>query len=144
MGKMPFIAQLQAGMEAAKAFTTSLFSFTSGAILELEETKTDKWAATPITIPASGWKLSEGQGAEPSSETYPYYFDIEDENVTTLDRAEVTFSVGSLPEATSCGLCPTCETVNGRIRLWSSSKPEANITAEYWIEQGTSPKERKE
>lgn len=138
MGKMPFIAQLRASMEAAKCFAAGLFSSTSGAILELEETKTDKWAATPITIPVSGWKSGS------SSEAYPYYFDIEDENVTALDRAVVTLSVGSLSEAASCGLCQTCETADGRIRLLSSSEPEADIVAEYWIEQGASPEERKE
>lgn len=138
MGKMPFIAQLRTSVEAAKSFTAGLFSSASGAILELEKTKADKWAATPITIPASGWKAGS------SSETYPYYFDIEDENVTSLDRAVVTLSVGSLSEAASCGLCQTCETADGRIRLLSSSMPEADIVAEYWIAQGSSPEERKE
>ena len=138
MGKMPFIAQLRAGTEAARSFAAGLFSSASGAIMELDETNTDKWAATPITIPASGWKSGS------SSEAYPYYFDIEDENVTVLDRAVVTFSAGSLSEAASCGLCQTCETADGRISLLASSKPEADIVAEYWIEQGASPEERKE
>lgn len=139
MGKMSLIEQLRASAEAAKTFAVGLFGSTTGAILEMEETKADKWTATPVTIPASGWNLAEGQNAVAPSEAYPYYFDLSAEGVTAIDRATVTFAYASLVEVTRCGICQTCETANGRIRLWSATCPETNITAEYWIEQGSSP-----
>lgn len=139
MGKMPFIAQLRASAEAAKNFAAGLFVLASGAVLELEETKADKGEATPITIKASDWKLPEGQETPATSEEYPYYLDIKVEGVTALDRATVTVAVEALSEAVKCGLCPTCETSDGKIRLWSASKPTADMAAEYWIEQGANP-----
>ena len=139
MGKVPLIEQLRASAEAAKAFAAGLFGSTTGALLEMEETKADKSISTPVTIPANGWTLVEGQDAQAPSAAYPYYFDIIDQDVSSHDRAAVTFSIASLPEAARCGICQTCETVNGRIRLWSAASPESSITAEYWIEQGASP-----
>ena len=139
MGKMPLIEQLRASAEAAKNFAASLFGSTTGALFEMEETKADKCTASSVAIPASGWKLADGQEGEAPSEAYPYYLDLSAENVTALDRATVTFSIVSLSEAARCGICQTCETANGRIRLWSAARPETDITAEYWIEQGASP-----
>ncbi len=139
MGKMPLIRQIRASAEAAKNFAAGLFSSTAGALLEIEETKVDKWAATPVTIPASSWKLADSQDTPALSEAYPYYVNISAENATALDRATVAFSIASLSEAIRCGICQTCETANGRIRLWSAARPETDITAEYWIDQGASP-----
>lgn len=136
MGKMPFIVQLRACMTAAKNYTAGLFGASLSAIQEMEETKADKAVCLPVTIQASGWKLPEGQEQPADTETYPYFYDLEVTGLTALHRASVTITKGSLAEATACGLCPACETSDGNIRLWSAGKPEKDIEAEYWVEQG--------
>lgn len=136
MGKSPFIAQLRASMTAAKSFAAGLFGAAFSAITEMEGTKADRGAGIRITIPTSGWKLPEGQTSPAEAEAYPYFYDLEADGVTVLDRASVYISKGSLKDAALCGLCPTCETSSGKIRLWSAGVPEKDITAEYWIDQG--------
>ena len=135
MGKMPLIAQFRAGVTAARNYAASLFGPMALAMQEMEDTKADRGVGVRVTIQASAWTLQEDQAI---SEAYPYFYDLKADGVTAADRAEVTISVGSLSEAALRGLCPTCETGSGKIRLWSAEKPEKNIEAEYWIEQGMS------
>ncbi len=136
MGKTPFIAQLRASATAAKNFTVGLFGAAFSAITEMEGTKADRGAGVRITIQASGWKLPEGQTEPAATEAYPYFYDLKVDGVTALDRASVAIAKGSLEDATLCGICPTCETSTGNIRLWSAGVPGKDIIAEYWIEQG--------
>lgn len=134
MGKLPFIVQLRDCVTAAKNYTVGLFGAAFSAITEMEDTKADKGTCVPVTVKTSGWKLLESQ-EEPGA--YPYFYDLKVDGVTALDRASISIAVGSLAEAALCGLCPTCETGNGTIRLWSAETPGKDIKAEYWIEQGT-------
>lgn len=136
MGKTPVIVLLRACMTTAQKYTVGLFGASFSAIREMEDTKSDKGTGVPVTIQASGWKLPEGQDAPADTEMYPYFYDLKADGVTVLDRASITIAKGSLEDAALCGFCPTCETSNGNIRLWSAGVPEKDITAEYWIEQG--------
>lgn len=136
MGKSPFIAQLRASMTAAKNYTIGLFGAAFSAITEMEGTKADRGMSVPVTIMASGWKLPDGQTTPAATDVYPYFYDLKVDGVTALDRASISVAVGSLEDAALCGLCPTCETGNGVIRLWSAGVPGKDITAQYWIEQG--------
>jgi len=56
--------------------------------------------------------------------------------VTAHDRATITIAPASIGTAASCKLCPTNETLAGKIRVRSVSVPAKSIAAEYWIEQG--------
>lgn len=85
--------------------------------------------ATPITIPTSGWQSDSTAG-------YPKYYDISVTGITAKDRAEITISHSSLDTAKTCGLCPTNETLAGKIRVRAASIPTAAISAEYWIMDG--------
>lgn len=128
--KMTTLAQLQSaalmGLQAAGAVAQAA----AEAIEEvLDVVKADKAEATAITIPATGW--NKGTDA-----AYPYYCDIVVEGITANDRAEITIAPGSLDKAKACGLCPTNETLAGKIRVHSIYIPEAAIAAEYWIEDG--------
>lgn len=133
MSKMSLIAQFRAGAAAARSYAASLFSPMALAMKELEDTKADRGTGVPVTIPASAWTMQEDQTGP---ETYPYFCDLTANGVTAADRAEVAIAMESLSEAAACGLCPTCETGSGKIRLWAAGTPEKSIKAEYWIEQG--------
>lgn len=88
-----------------------------------------KGAATPVTIPMTGWNSD-------NNANYPKYYDIAVTGLTANDRAEITIAPSSMGTAISCGLCPTNETLAGKIRVRSTSIPTAAIAAEYWIEDG--------
>lgn len=98
----------------------------TGAALD---TKQDIPLSVSCTIPVSGW-------ASDSTADYPKYYDISVSSITAKDRAEVTLAPASLSIASKCGLCCTCETLNGKIRLRAKSVPTAAMTAEYWVEKG--------
>ena len=91
--------------------------------------KQDKSAAVHRILSADAWQCDEAG-------EYPYYCDIPAPGITAADRAEVTLAPNSLLASVECGLCPTCETLAGTIRLRAAQAPEQEIKAEYWITQG--------
>lgn len=97
----------------------------SGAL----EGKQDKPEAVPCTIPASGWQ-------QDGTVDFPYYYDLTAEGVTASDKAEVALSPAGIRAAADCGLCPSSETLAGKIRLRASSVPAKSMTAVYWLEKG--------
>lgn len=104
----------------------------------LETGKADKVSPVSFIIPAEGWASEEidETGEEETGASYPYYIDIAVTGVTAKDRADVTISVDGLGTATSCGLCPISETLEGKIRLRAVSAPDETIPAEYWLHSG--------
>lgn len=86
-------------------------------------------SATSVTIPKTGW------GSD-STATYPKYYDIAVSGVTASDRANVDIAPAALSTAAACGLCPTCETLAGKIRLRAVKVPAASMAATYWVEKG--------
>lgn len=97
---------------------------------KLEVGKENKVSPVSITIPTEGWASEEiGETDEEGTEaSYPFYYDIA--------AADVTISRESLDAATVCGLCPTSETTEGKIRLRAMKAPTEAITAEYWLRSG--------
>lgn len=91
--------------------------------------KQDKPKATACSIPAAGWESDKTSG-------YPKYYDMPVAGVTEKDRVDITLAPAGLSAAVKCGLCPTCESLAGKVRLRAASVPDAAIAAEYWIEQG--------
>lgn len=98
-------------------------------IAEIDDAKLDKPVPTPCTIPTTGWQSDSTAG-------YPKYYDISVTGITAKDRAEITISHSSLDTAKTCGLCPTNETLAGKIRVRAVSVPTKAISAEYWIMDG--------
>jgi len=133
MGKSPLIEQLRACAAAAKNFAIGKVleaaESMSSDLEEMETNKADKPTAVSCTIPTAGWEKDETEG-------YPQYYDLPVPGVTARDRAEVTLAPSGLDTAAKCGMCQTCETLAGKIRLRAASVPAADIAAEYWIEQG--------
>ncbi len=133
MGKSSLIKQLRACAAAAKTFVTSrvleAVESMSKDLDEMDSRKADKPAAVSCVIPVSGWGSDSTAG-------YPKYYDIAVNGVTAKDRADVTLAISGLETAIKCGMCKTCETMTGKIRIRAVSVPTAAIAAEYWIEQG--------
>lgn len=120
------VLTLDIGVDAANVTTDDEHQFVSG------DEKTawgHKPSAVSVTVPASGWGSDNTDG-------YPVYYDIEVLGVTEKDRASVTIAVGSLAAARACGMCPTNETLESKIRIRARQAPAEEITAQYWIEKG--------
>lgn len=134
MGKIAVIEHLRSCAVASRNFVTGLIGDVAGtvadALEELDRAKANKTGSTAVKIPVSGW------GTDNSIATYPKYYDIAVNGITAKDRAEITIAPGSLDEAKACGLCPTNETLEGKIRVRASSVPMTAIAMECWIEDG--------
>lgn len=102
--------------------------FTELVTEELRGKRDNAWYAACV-LPAAGWVRDGPDG-------YPYRLDVLAEGITGRDRAEVVLEPSSQETALKCALCPSCETLDGRIRFWAASIPAADIAAEYWIEKG--------
>ena len=96
--------------------------------------KQDQSRTEAVTIPVTGWARDPGEDA--AAQKYPWYCDIAIPGVTARDRAEITIAPGSIQEAAACGMCPTNETLDGKIRIRAVQAPQSSIQAEYWIEAG--------
>lgn len=123
LGQMEMMAKrnIRAAGEVAQA--------AAEAIEEIDTLKANKGETVSITIPITGWSSD-------SSSSYPQYYDIAVSEVTANDRAEITIAPGSIDIAQACGLCPTNETLAGKIRVRSTKIPTEAISAEYWLENG--------
>lgn len=134
MSKLTLTKHLKALALDAKEYAERLVgSFATAAIEAIEEidsNKSDKTAAVVLSIPAVGWSKDE------DATSYPYYYDVEVSGVTAKDRAAISIAPDSIDAAIACGLCPTNQTIDGKIRLWAKKAPIKAITAEYWLEQG--------
>lgn len=134
MSKITALEHLRACAVASRDFVTGLIGEVAGtvadALEELEQAKANKTSSTAVTIPATGWGTDSGVAA------YPRYYDIAVTGVTTKDRAEISIAPGSLEAAKNCGICPTSETLAGKIRVRAAKAPTAAIAVEYWLENG--------
>lgn len=110
--------------------TTATFGEVDSALAAMDNDKLDKPNAVAVNIPASGW------GSDTSIAAYPKYYDLAVAGITAKDRASVYIAPTSIETAKSCGICPTCETLAGKIRIRAAQVPSADISAEYWIEKG--------
>lgn len=91
--------------------------------------KQDKVNAVSVTIETAEWSAD-------TVGPYKFCYDIPVAGLTVKDRADIALAPASVKVATSCGLCPTTETLAGKIRLRAISKPTVNIAAEYWLTGG--------
>lgn len=134
MGKLTYINHLKACAEAARNFTNGLVAnlaqTVTEAMQEMEAAKADKQASVSLTIPKTGWS------DDAASTSYPKYLDITVSSITAKDSVNIAISPSSMAVAIACGMCPTSETLSGKIRIRAKSVPSANIQAEYRLNQG--------
>lgn len=127
--KTTVIGQMQTAMQRVKNVIAQVAQAAAQDVEVLETGKADKLSGVLVTIPAAGWESDGAAG-------YPRYYDINAAGVTDMDRASVDLSPASQGTAAACGLCPACETLEGKIRLRAANAPAAAMTANYWIEKG--------
>lgn len=124
------VSGLQGDIQNLASQTTQGFQQANTALQTLDGKKLDKTSNVPFVIPANGWNTDE------SADEYPIFYELAVEGITAKDRANIAFAPASVTAAVTCGICPTCETVAGKIKIRSTVRPTADLTAEYWIETG--------
>jgi len=77
---------------------------------------------TPIRIPTTGW-TAEMVG------DYPYYADITNENIEEEMMPQLIFSTENCKTARKYGIGETCETLDNKLRVYSSKIPQEEIPA---------------
>ena len=102
-----------------------------GTVAEIEEAINDFPIASPISISTNGW-----QTISPAMGEYSYYYDIIQSDIDSSDLPVVTVSPSSITTAVTCGLCPSCESFNGYIRIYSKMVPADVITIQCWVLKG--------
>lgn len=78
----------------------------------------------------------DGDGGADLQDIYPYYYDLTATEVTANDKVDIVIAPKSLSVASKCGMCPTNESLSGKIRVWASQVPTASINIEYKISNG--------
>lgn len=124
------VSSLREDIQGLTSQAAQTFEQIDEALVDMEGQKLDKTNAVTFSILTSGW------GTDNNIAGYSKYYDIAVTGVTEKDRAEITIAPSSLDTAKACGLCPTNQTLAGKIRVRAASIPIAAIAAEYWIENG--------
>lgn len=117
--------------EAAAAGVLQLSDALNQSVTEIEAALNDLPSAASITILPTDWTQDTTIDSP-----YQYYYDIIDAAVNSTDLPIVSVAPNSLDTAAACELCPTCESLTGRIRLYSKSAPSASIVVECWVIRG--------
>ena len=132
MEKLTTLGHLQAAAGKAMGFASEVAAAASAAIREVHKLKADKPLGVVFSLPASGWE------EDAAAEAYPMYYDFAITGVTAKDRASVVLAPASQATAIACGLCPTNETIAGKIRFRADTAPAEAISAVYYLDKGRS------
>lgn len=124
MSKAFTLSQADDAMGAQKNFTAEVAATAAKAIQLVETAKQDKLDAISIMIPTTGWNTDSSE--------YPHFYDIEDSNVTSSDRADVTIATSG-EAVEKFGFSGITETAAGYIRIRAKAVPTQVISAEYQI-----------
>lgn len=119
--------------QAAKNFVNNIIGNIAGTVadclLDLAKKKADKITVSSFSIPASGWV------ADSSVVGYAVHLDIPVTGITNTDVATITLAPSSVRISKECGLCPTNETISGKIRLWAMKAPTSTMSSELIIQK---------
>lgn len=74
-----------------------------------------------IKIPKDAWVSEEIDG-------FHYSVDIPCDNITERHYPSVALDITSLEVASTAGLCPTVQSLDGKMRFWAKTKPNKDIT----------------
>lgn len=79
-----------------------------------------------LQIPRTGWTA-----LDPPKGDYKYQCDLTVEDSKESHYPEAALSIESLATAEACGLCPTIQTLDGKIRFWAKKQPKADMAGTY-------------
>lgn len=108
-------------------------------MVEIEEAINDFPVASSISISTEGWTAITPAN---SKGDYKYYYDITNSAIDSNDLPIVSVAPQSMTISAECGLCSTCESLNGAIRLYATSIPSENMNVSCWIIKGQSAAEK--
>lgn len=126
------IKSIKQTADAAANGVLQLSDALNQSITEIEAALNDLPSAASITILPTQWALDTTIDSP-----YQYRYDIVDSTVKSTDLPIVSIAPSSIDTAADCEVCATCESLNGRIRLYSKFVPSASIIVECWVIQGT-------
>ena len=112
----------------AKSEIAEVASAAADALEEMDAQKPDKSQEVSATIPATGWSAD--------TNAYPQYYDFTAAGVTAADDVRVFLDPASVSAAVACGLCPTVETQDGKLRFRALQGPASAISVKYRIQEG--------
>ena len=124
------VSGLQEDVQGLADRTTTGFQQANAALQTLDAEKLAKTKAVPFSIDPENWELDE------KADKYPAFYELVVAGVTAKDRASIALAPSSVAAAVACGMCPTCETIAGKIKIRAAEMPPETIMAEYWIETG--------
>lgn len=85
-----------------------------------------------ITIPADGWKK------DVAVSMYNYYKDIPVDICDSSMTPSLTILPESMRSAIGCGMCASCQTLEGELRVWAYQPPDVSIKASLYLSGYTS------
>lgn len=124
------VSGLQEDIQGLSDQMTAGFRQANTGLQTMNAEKLDKPEAVSFSIPASGWQADE------NATEYPQFYELVVAGVTAKDRASIVLAPSSVAAAVACGLCPTCETLAGKIKIRSTAVPTAAIAGAYWVDTG--------
>ena len=85
-----------------------------------------------FTLAVNAWQSDQSEGS-----VYIYYADIS-ADITADDYAEINFTRGCLSVVADANICPSGETLAGKIRIFAEKVPTADISGQFLIMKGGS------
>lgn len=106
---------------------------TADAAVQTAKEYTDTVAADKADKPVNAFVLIQTTNWESDDHTYPYYYDIQIEGVTSADRADVFFAADSEEAAKKCEFSAEVTTSDGAVKIRAKHIPETVLSANVQI-----------
>lgn len=125
---------------AINAVKTKLYSstgsntdgaMTQSAVSDALNTRVPCPTPTAFILATSAWTRNSSETSE-----FVYYADIAVSGLTANDYAEVNFTRASQSIVATANLCPSGDTMSGKIRIYAKNVPSASINGEYVVTKG--------
>lgn len=129
MRRYPVVIEVADGVNVEVAYTPEAFITAAEAeeiIKSLLAQVGGNIIIKQITIPATGWKLVEGDS---SFFECQMYCDVAIAEATANMFPVIGFNTNSIQQAKNAGVCTSAQAAAGSIRVWSISKPQTDISA---------------
>ena len=101
------------------------------SLQEIEAALNDYPSAASVSIGTSGWVKDNN-----ATHSYKYYYDITEETSTVNDMPVLAIAPESLATAAVCGLCSSCQSMSGKVRIYAMSVPTSPMSGSLMIMPG--------
>lgn len=106
-------------------------AMTQSAVSNALNTRVPCPTPTAFTLAVSAWMENSSETSE-----FVYYADIEVSGLTANDYAEVNFTRTSQSVIANADLCPSGDTMSGKIRIYAKNVPATSVSGEYVVTKG--------